>query len=322
MRTWEIGVQKYKKRTYVYESAGVLAQNTPAIVIGDDCMIALDSTAHAYQSAEFLANVRSVESKKPLKYLFITHHHGDHHEGHFGFGDPVIVCTDRLEKIFRGMYDREPKPLEWQKEMMRCGDRIPRPDITFSDRAAIDIGGCCVELIDFGHAHTPDDAIAYVKKEGIVACGDLFYNYVLPDGNQCILTNWVKAMDEILKLDADTYIPGHGPVGTKEELIVCRDYLARLDDTAKECVRKGSSLRETILSFDMGGMDDWLEPGRLAYLMDAGWRYHSGLDTVKYLPDWEVNECADELRMRHGLSRSKLYIPTKEYPYFRRNEIV
>ncbi|MBO7709229.1 MAG: MBL fold metallo-hydrolase [Lachnospiraceae bacterium] len=319
-KEWMPHVEKLKNRTYVYVTSGILAQNTPAIVVGDDCAMALDVTAHARSTAEFAMCVRSEIGKKPIRYMFLTHQHGDHIMGAAGISEAVVICARKLEPLMEERRGRDPVGMELIRVETDGGDRVPRPDILFDKSMTVELGNCRVELMELGHAHTPTDSIAYIPSEGIVACGDLFYNYVIPDGNQCLIENWLTAIDRILSLDADTYIPGHGPVGTREEVLECRRYIQYVADRAREAARRGDDLYEAIMRTDLREWDDWLEPGRLASLFDVAYRVYLGQDPVADLPDWDLNECIDEIRIKHGLPRASLYIPTKKYPYFRRND--
>ena len=68
-KDWTPHVERVKNRLFVYVTSGVLAQNTPAIVEGDDFAMALDVTAHTRSTAEFAMCVRSVIGKKPIHLL-------------------------------------------------------------------------------------------------------------------------------------------------------------------------------------------------------------------------------------------------------------
>lgn len=51
---------------------------------------------------------------------------------------------------------------------------------------------------------------------------------------------WTKTLDEAMKLDFDTAIPGHGPVTTKAGLLAYRnDNVDRLHKRAAELIREG-----------------------------------------------------------------------------------
>ncbi|MEO5763445.1 MAG: hypothetical protein ABIR28_14165 [Vicinamibacteria bacterium] len=51
-----------------------------------------------------------------------------------------------------------------------------QPDVTFSDRLALQLGECEVQVLNHGRAVTPGDAFLYLPKEKVVVMGDLIVN--------------------------------------------------------------------------------------------------------------------------------------------------
>lgn len=48
---------------------------------------------------------------------------------------------------------------------------------------------------------------------------------VTPPAHIGYITKWIEAIDRVMKMDVDVLVPGHGPVGTKNELGQTRAYL-------------------------------------------------------------------------------------------------
>ena len=96
--------------------------------------------------------------------------------------------------------------------------------------------------------------------------GDLFNNQIIgfTGDPQCSLRGWRKAIQEMAVLDIKTVIPGHGPFGKKEDLIVYRQYFKKLQTVAKQEFEKGKTLEEMKESLKLpeykewGHCDDWL----------------------------------------------------------------
>ena len=317
MNTWKPEILQVGEHTYTYISEGTLARNNPALVSGSDFSIALDATAHVNDMAEFISAMNAVTGRRQIKYLFFTHSHGDHTDGAVVLSGAAQIAAEGLIRILKETKQRKEKDIVPLTFTEKKGERVPIPEIGFTGHMMIDPGDCRVELIDFGHAHTPSDAIAYIPEDGVVFCGDLLYNKVLPDGNQCRLDRWIDAIDSILMLDAETYIPGPGPVAKREDVMVCRSCLEQMYVSACEAADKGRDLKELCLQIDLGECEEWLEPGRRVSLLDVAYRTHLGQDPVMDLPDWDINETIDEIRISRGLKKAAIYIPTKEYPYFR-----
>ncbi len=80
-----------------------------------------------------------------------------------------------------------------------------------------------VELIEFRGAHTGSDSVAYLPDDGIVFMSDLlfagFHPY-LGDGSP---DRWLEMLRSVLEgtagvPNASRFVPGHGPVGTKDDV--------------------------------------------------------------------------------------------------------
>lgn len=317
MNTWKPGILQVGSHTYTYISEGTLARNNPAMVVGRDHVAALDATAHVNDMAEFVSAMADVLGRRAIRYLFFTHSHGDHTDSAVVLSGAIQIAAKDLIGILKETKYRKEKDLLPMAFTGKKGERVPVPEIGFSGHMTIDLGEVKLELIDFGHAHTPSDSVCYIPEDGVVFCGDLLYNQVMPDGNQCRLEKWISVIDEILKMDADKYIPGHGPVAGRDEVLVCRNCLEHIYHSACEAADAGRDLRELCLSIDLGECESWLEPGRRVSLLDVAYRTRLGQDPVKDLPDWDINETIDEIRLSRGLKKAAIYLPTKEYPYFR-----
>jgi cyclase len=53
------------------------------------------------------------------------------------------------------------------------------------------------------------------------------------------LAEWAKTVDEAMKLDFDTVIPGHGPVTNKPGLLAYRNNVDKLRSRATDLIREG-----------------------------------------------------------------------------------
>lgn len=153
------------------------------------------------------------------------------------------------------------------------------PDVTFSERATIHMGGGrTVELIHVGPAHTKGDIVVRVPDLGVVAVGDL-----LEEGPPWLdgadLPGWRDALARIEAMEPSVVLPAHGGVHRDRELLAWeasffRDLLgaaetvAARDGTAEELVASGAldGHRDTLAS--LGLSEDRLD----AWLLDAARR--------------------------------------------------
>jgi cyclase len=113
------------------------------------------------------------------------------------------------------------------------------PTRTFSDRLDITLGDRQVQILNFGRAVTPGDALMYLPKERIVAVGDLIVNPIT-FALSSYPTEWVGALDKLDALAVDVMVTGHGePLRDKTLLHATRDVFRVLLEEGKAARDKG-----------------------------------------------------------------------------------
>jgi glyoxylase-like metal-dependent hydrolase (beta-lactamase superfamily II) len=163
-----------------------------------------------------MAQIRTV-SDKPVKYVIDTHNHGDHSGNNARFaaaGAEVIGQKNAPARYTPAANGRE---------------AAAPPTSTYDTRRTLRLGGKRVELYHFGPGHTDNDTVVYFPDLKVVAMGDLFtiatpfINY--PGGGSVLGAQ--KALKEVMKLDFDTVVPGHGFDPVPRERLA--RYIADLD---------------------------------------------------------------------------------------------
>jgi glyoxylase-like metal-dependent hydrolase (beta-lactamase superfamily II) len=154
-----------------------------------------------------MEKVKSVTAQ-PVKYLFNTHHHGDHTGGN------EKVMAQNVEIIAH----RNARQNIIDKKQPGPGR------IAFSDEAEVYLGGKQVKAKYFGRAHTNGDAVIYFPDLKVVHMGDMFVRQapLIDYSSGASAIEWTKTIDGVLSLDFDTVIPGHGAVCTRADLIAWR----------------------------------------------------------------------------------------------------
>jgi glyoxylase-like metal-dependent hydrolase (beta-lactamase superfamily II) len=92
-----------------------------------------------------------------------------------------------------------------------------------------------------------------------------------PGGGSVV--EWTKTLDEAMKLDFDTVIPGHGAVTDKAALLTYRNNVEKLRNRAAGLIREGKSQDEVgkVMTAEFGwaanGLQmQWSLPGMMAEL--------------------------------------------------------
>ena len=190
-------------------------------------------------------------SSKPVKYVFDTHHHGDH-----AYGNPVWTKQGAITLAYVGVAEelKRYEPKRWQetaKTRKDVGelnlDQPEPPKQTFSKSPYVmNDGSRRVEFHFLGWAHTRGDGFVYLPKEKVLCTGDAAangpFNYTA-DGN---IGNWPKVMDKALKLDIEHVLPGHGGPGGKEILEGQRAFMTELHKAVEAAIKDGKKVDDVV----------------------------------------------------------------------------
>jgi glyoxylase-like metal-dependent hydrolase (beta-lactamase superfamily II) len=174
--------------------------------------------------SDVITQVKTV-STLPVRYLLNSHHHGDHVSGNENARRALGVDIIGHQNI-RANFLRIKQPGE--------------PNITFANRAAVYLGGVEVELLWLGRGHTNGDTITYFPDLKTVHTGDLIIDGMpvidYPAGGSAL--EFISTIDNLLQLDFDTVIPGHGRVMTKDDVRAYRVRFQTMNDRMRDAIRR------------------------------------------------------------------------------------
>ena len=181
---------------------------------------------------------------QPVRYVIYSHHHNDHITGGSVFADTALFVSQAAAK---------------QKILQAADPQTPVPDVTFTDRMSIDLGGKRVELIYTGRNHSDNSLVVLLPQNRLLFAVDFIpietvaYR-ALPDGYP---DEWIGSLRQVEGLEFDTLVPGHGKIGTREHVRMFRGYLQDLRAAVEEQVRKGVSLEEAKKNVQLPKYEQW-----------------------------------------------------------------
>ena len=73
-------------------------------------------------------------------------------------------------------------------------------------------GGKEIQILYFGRAHTTGDSVVFVPQDRIAYLSELFFADEFPNMAQGYGVSWLRMLEPIQALEADIFVPGHGPV--------------------------------------------------------------------------------------------------------------
>lgn len=158
-------------------------------------------------------------SNKPIKYVFDTHHHGDH-----AYGNAVWTQMGATTLAYAGVAQemKRYEPKRWAAANRKDVSDLKRttaepPQQTFDKTPfVLDDGNRRVEFHFFGWAHTRGDGFVYLPKEQVLATGDAIANGAFNFMADANVANWPKVVEAAGKRPIRHLLPGHGRPGGME----------------------------------------------------------------------------------------------------------
>ena len=222
-----------------------------------DFVLVIDSNFP--NQAEVVIDLIRQQTDKPIKYVFDTHHHGDHADGNAIF--KKIGATPIASQRSRAMFEtlgvegfetsKKEKPDEYGPL------KYEYPTIYFPERMIFDDGEMRVELIWSGHAHTIGDAVAWLPRHGILFTGDSIVNGAFNFTGHSNTASWINVIDKLSELPIKTIAPGHGEPSNKGLLKTQKRYFVEMRKIIGKAIKDGKSLDEIKESIQLPFYEKW-----------------------------------------------------------------
>jgi cyclase len=127
--------------------------------------------------------------------------------------------------------------------------------LTFDRDLSIDLGNREVQVKFLGRGNTPGDAVVYLPKEKILVAGDLVV-HPLPNVLDGYPAEWIHTLQNLAQLDAETIVPGHGPIlHDKTYIYLLRDLMQSAVDQMNEKLRQTAPAMFQTLDDVKGSVD-------------------------------------------------------------------
>jgi cyclase len=233
-----------------------------------------------------------------------SHYHNDHIWGNQVFVPAAqvissehtrqLITTDGKEELdwysanaaqklasFQIQFEKATSEQERKQLMMWIGyytglvEALPHlkvclPGITFNGQLEIHGSQRTARLITFEGAHTASDTVLYLPQDGVVFAADLLFvgcHPYLADGDPQLL---LQALKTLSQLDATTFVPGHGPVGSQADLRLLMAYVKGCFETARGLIGGGGAFEDRIAGLEP---DDMFRTWALSQFYPANIRF-------------------------------------------------
>jgi glyoxylase-like metal-dependent hydrolase (beta-lactamase superfamily II) len=230
----------------------------------------------------------------PVKYVIYSHSHWDHASGGAVYADtarfvgqenmlknialppantplPANVRAQdangngRIEpseaqgnmKAMFSLYDVDKDGALTGAEIVRGPIEFVRPpDITYTDRLNLHLGGKLVEVISKPTGHADDNTIVrFVDGTNVLFASDWITVHRLPFGP--ISPDEIPPVKAIEAMDFEYFVCSHGRLGKKADVTASIRYREQLRDAVAKAVAAGQTLQQAQASVPMEEYKDW-----------------------------------------------------------------
>jgi glyoxylase-like metal-dependent hydrolase (beta-lactamase superfamily II) len=234
--------------------------------------------------------------KVPVKYVIYSHHHWDHASGAAVYADTARIIghenalahlampppTTPLPQNVRAqdtngngqielteaqgnlksqfdLYDADRNGALSGAEVTRGPLAFVRaPDLTYTDRININLGGKRVEVIPMPIPHADDNTIVrFVDGTNVLFASDWITVRRLPFGPDVALKDEIARIKAVEALDFEHFICSHGMLGKKADVASNIRYREELRDAVAKSIAAGQTLEQAQASVTMDAYKGW-----------------------------------------------------------------
>jgi phosphoglycerate dehydrogenase-like enzyme/glyoxylase-like metal-dependent hydrolase (beta-lactamase superfamily II) len=228
-------------------------------VVFDDFVVVIDAN-FPKEAGDVIAAVKKT-TDKPIRYVFDTHHHGDHAYGNavFAKAGASVIANANCARIMRATGAKEfaeaGRGPAGRKDV--AASTFKAPDLVFDEKLVLDDGKQRVEFLHFGHGHTAGDAVAYLPKHKVLCTGDACVNGAFNYMGQGDSASWIRALERMQGLDVRLVCPGHGPLADKELLEKQKRYFVDLRREVQKGIDARLGFEDLLKNLELPWYKEW-----------------------------------------------------------------
>jgi cyclase len=223
-------------------------------VVTNDGVLLADGQADPAKTQKLLDAITKT-TNKPLKYYVVCSDHGDHTGGNSVLPPNITMIAHPTSKAVLEKSASAPNRRPDAPKVV-----IPN-EVFAGEKKVLRLGGTEVQILFLGRAHTGGDLHVYLPRQKVLFMSEAYLNRVFPAMRSAYPTEWLGVIDRALKMDVQTFVPGHGFVeratASREELQNYRKALHAVIAEVKRLHLAGVPVDEAIKQADFGEYEGW-----------------------------------------------------------------
>ncbi len=217
-----------------------------AVQTGTDGKLLIDSS-YMPAAPRILAALEAL-SKDPASTLINSHWHVDHVDGNRPMheaGFQILAHTKTRERL------STPQTMKLLHISLPAYPRAAWPMTTFEESMTLWRNGDRIRMAHYAPAHTDTDISIHFEHANVLHVADIWFNGFYPlidESSGGNIDGMIHASAQALTLadDQTKIIPGHGPLGTRQQLVEYHEMLATVRESVAKLKKSGVSEQEAI----------------------------------------------------------------------------
>ena len=306
---------------------GSWGESNAGLLIGNGESLLIDTLWDLKYTRCMLEAMAPLIAENPIRTVINTHADGDHWWGNELVPDAEIIAS---QKAFEEMQHIKPMSMillgkmlgkvlcfigvkqvgHWFQNMVIPYDfqevSPVLPSKTFEGELSLTIGGRHVQLIEVGPAHTQGDVLVYIPELKTLFCSDILFIGSTPVMWAGPIENIFAALQKIMQMDVDIFVPGHGPITDQQGVRNVLSYWEYVHHQAKERYQAGMSAEDAVYDiifktdFLSRPFSQWNSPERMMTNVHILYRQFKGRKDSPKIPEL-VNILRKQAILAHKL---------------------
>ncbi|WP_223254465.1 MBL fold metallo-hydrolase [Bacillus sp. HNG] len=276
-------LEKVSQHVYaaIAKEGGGSVANAGFVDLGNQIIIF--DTFNTQQASEDLKVFAEKTTNQPVTMVINSHWHGDHIRGNQTFKESKIISSEitysKMKELHPSRMNKQKSDIEGLSNYIQSLEKQVTPELndqinflkemekslptlelvlpnqTIEREHTFSGPKCSAKLFTLGGGHSFCDACLFIPEEKVIFMGDLLFVNCHPTFfEESNPDQWVEILKEIEALDFDVAIPGHGPVGTNQDISKLLHYITNL----KNIVKENENLEGIEVPIEY---QDWKSPG-------------------------------------------------------------
>jgi cyclase len=207
-------------------NVGIVATSTGTLIV---------DTPLVTRQARVINDAITAAGHQTVRFIVISHPHGDHILGTDLFGKDVLIIGNQAAYEKMGRHDPSwveewVKTWTWEsqddvREMIEA--HVSQPEVVFEEELTLHLGGVEIWILPLP-GHLGESVGVFVPEAKVLVTGDALFCGHHPYMGQGNFQVWFESFNKMRELKAARIVPGHGPVCGNEAIENQQRYMEKM----------------------------------------------------------------------------------------------